>query len=111
LDLGLRPDTFVDEQFRFTNLLLLICGQAVEVLRIGPVHDGELARDEAPDAGDALLAVEYLEFAVRDRVEIDEPQRVSLEQRVNDIRLALSLVDVVPLVLRLNRELPAKAEQ
>ena len=53
-------------------------------------------------------------LSVRDLVEVDQPERISLEQRVNDRLLALPAalgVDVVPLILGLNRELPAQPEQ
>ena len=114
LDLRLGPFALVDQEFRVRNPLLLVGRQAVEHLRVGSVHDGELVRDEPPDTGDALLAVEHLELVRSNRVEVDQPERIPLEQRVNDRLLALPAalgVDVVPLVLWLNGELPAQAEQ
>ena len=89
LDLGLRALALVDQQFRVPNLGLLVGGQAVEVLRIAVIHDRELVRNEPSDTGDALLAVQHLELVLRDFVEVDQPERIPLEQRVDD-RLPLS---------------------
>ena len=71
----------------------------------------KLAGDEAPNAGDALLAVKDFESVAGD-VEVDEAKRVPLEQRVDhgDVALAV-VVDVVALVLRLDHELPSQSEQ
>jgi hypothetical protein len=49
-------------------------------LRVAIVVDRKLIRDEPPDTGDALLAVEHLELVRRDLVEVDQPERVPLEQ-------------------------------
>ena len=89
LDLGLRALALVDQQFRVPNLGLLVGGQAVEVLRIAVIHDRELVRNEPSDTGDPLLAVQHLELVLRDFVEIDQSQRIPLEQRFDD-RLPLS---------------------
>lgn len=72
-------------------------------------YDGKLVGDEAADAGDPLLAVEHLEHVRADLVEVDQSERVALQERLNDRLLALLAalgVDVVPLILRLNREFP-----
>ena len=79
LDLGLRPLALVDQQLRVLDSLLLISGEAVEVLRVGAVHDGKLVRDEPPDASNALLTVEHLEPVRRDLVEVDQPERILLK--------------------------------
>ena len=84
LDLGLRALALVDQQFRVPNFGLLVGGQAVEVLRIAIIHDRELVRNEPSDTGDALLAVQHLELVLRDFVEVDQPERIPLEQRVDD---------------------------
>ena len=114
LDLALRALALVDQQFRVPNLGLLVGGQAVEILRIAVIHDRELVRNEPSDTGDPLLAVQHLELVLRDFVEIDQPERIPLEQRMDDRLLFLAAairIDVVALVLRLNGELSAQPEQ
>ena len=61
-----------------------------------------------------MLAVQYLKLVLGDFVEVDNPERISLEQRMDDGLLFLApalRIDVVALVLRLDGELPAKPEQ
>lgn len=81
LDLGLGAVAFVDQQFRVPNLGLLLDGQAVEVLRIAAVHDRELVPNEPSDTCDPLLVFQDFELALADFVEVDQPERISLEQR------------------------------
>ena len=93
------------------DLLLLVLRQRREGLLLAVDLDRELAGHEAADARDALLAVEHLEHVVVD-VEVDQPERVALQQRVDDGDVLLAVVvDVVALVLRLDDELAGQAEQ
>ncbi len=53
-------------------------------------------------------------LSLADFVEIDQPERVALEQRVDDRLLFLAAairIDIVALVLRLDGELSAQPEQ
>ena len=114
LDLSLGPLALVNQQSRAENLGPLVGGQAVEIFRIAVIHDRELVRNEPSDTGDTLLAVQHLELVLRDFVEIDQSQRIPLEQRFDDRRLFLAAairIEVVALVLRLNGELPAQPEK
>src|SRR5439155_23614017 len=113
-DLGLRALALVDQQFRVSNRGLLVSGQAIEVLWVAVIHDRELVGNKPSDTRDPLLAVQYLELVLCDFVEIDQPQRIPLEQRFDDRRLFLATavgIDVVALVLRLNGELSPQPEQ
>ena len=59
----------------------------------------------------ALLAVENLELVHTDFIEVDQPERIPLEQRLDYRHLLLAAavrIDIVPLVLRLNRETSAQ---
>ena len=111
LDLGFSTGADVDQDFRVQDEVLLILGQAREVHRhLLVIDDRELPLYEATKAGDALLAVEDFELAVGGLVEVDQAQRIALEERVNDRSIATLLgVDVVALVLRLDRELAGEA--
>jgi len=71
---------------------------------------GPTQRISPPNAGDALLAVEHLELVLRALVEVDQPERIALEQRFDDRLLLLAAIvgiNVVALVLRLNGKLAA----
>jgi len=58
------------------------------------------------------LPIEDFKTTVFELVEVDEPERVSLEERVDDCNIALAVrVDVVALVLGLDGEPTGKAEE
>lgn len=113
LNLLLFAGAHIDEQFRVVQLLALLHGERGVVDRhaVG-IHDGELARQETPDGGNALLSVQHFIFPCGRLVEIDKSDGIALQQRLNHRHILLAVrIDVVALILRLNRELAAPAEQ
>src|SRR5688500_10753356 len=76
------------------------------------IHDRELVRNKSPGTRDALLAVQHLELVLAEFVEVDQAERVPLEQRF-DYRLLSPFfgIDVITLVLGLNGELSAQPKQ
>src|SRR4051812_46044672 len=102
LDLRLCAFALPDEQLAVEDPPPVVLGQRSERLLVAADLDRELAGDEPADARDALLAVENLEAASLN-VEVDQPKRVALEQRVDDRDVFLAVVvDVVALELRLD---------
>ena len=107
LDFGFSASADVDQDFRVQDEVLLILGEAREIhWHLFVIDDCELPLHEAAKTGDALLAIEDFELAVGGLVEVDETQRVALQERVNDRSIATLLgIDVIALVLRLNGQL------
>ena len=66
------------------------------------------------DTGDALLAVQHLVLVRRHLIEVDQPERIALEQRMNHRLFPLAAaigIEIVALVFRLNGQLAAQSEQ
>ena len=73
------------------------------------IRYSKLIRYETPERRDTLLPIEHLVPPIGRAVEIDKPYGVALEQRVHHRHVPFAIViDVVPLVLRLDGELPVQ---
>ncbi len=114
LDLGFSALTDVNEHFGGEDYVLLILWKAIEGLGVAAIHDREFVCDEPPDARNALLAVQNLELIFGDLVEVNQPQRIALQEGLNDRLFSFAIVfriDVVALILWLDGELASQTEQ
>ena len=87
--------------------------QSAEILRhsIG-TGDGKLARDEASETGDPLLAVQHLIFVLCGFDKVQQAQRILAQERLNHRHVLFPVgVDIVALVLRLDHQFTRQAEK
>ena len=105
-DLGFLAFAFINEQFRFQDFGALIRRNPIKIL-LHPIFvlDGKFVGDKAPKTGDALLPVQDFQNIVTYLVEIDQAQRITLEDGFDDRHIFFAVrIDIVALVLRLDGE-------
>ena len=112
-DLALAALAHVHREFRVKDAALEVGGERGEVLRHAVrVRDSELAAHIPTEARDPLLAVQNLVVPVLRLDEIEESERITLQERFDYRYVALAVgVDVVALIFWLDDELPAPAEE
>jgi hypothetical protein len=113
LDLTLCALALVDEEIGLEDFCLLIARDTTEVL-LHPVLilDCELACHIATNTRDTLLPIQYFIFSRTHSIEVDQSERISLEDGLYhcDISLAIG-IDIVPLILRLDRECARESKE
>lgn len=90
-DLRLRPFADIGDEHGLADALLLLVAQRGEFEGQSAFHHAELVREEASEAGDALLSVEHFEASVGEAVEVEQPEGIAFEHGVDDGGLLLSL--------------------
>ena len=103
-DLALRPLAYIDKEWGLQDLPLLILCQSAKGKGdlIRSEVDAKLSIDKPPQRGNPLLTVQHLQLTVLPLVEVDQPDRIALEDRLDDRKILLAVtVDIVALVLRL----------
>ena len=114
LNLGGLALADINGQLGVVDALAQVVGQRVVIVRHAVDLHGKLVRQGhvAAEARDALLTVEHLVHTVGVLDEVDEAERIPLEQRLDDRDVTLAVaVDVVALVLGLDDEPAIEAEQ
>ena len=115
LDFPFSALAHIDEERRSKNLRLKVLVHGREIPRpSGLVDPSELLREVAPQGGDALLAVEHLVTTVGGLGEIDQAERIAVQDGPDHVYLPLASVlgvQVVALILRLDGQLAGKAVQ
>lgn len=112
-DLTLSSLALVDEEIGLEYLGLLIARDPTEILlHTVLILDCELACHIATDTRDTLLPVEYFVFSRAHSIEIYETKWITLEDRCDHCHISLAIgIDIVPLILRLDRERPRESKK